>query len=53
MWRNRAADTLHLARPGVDIEAKAGDVIIVANTNIHAGTVRAGTSQRVDFRVDC
>ena len=29
-----------------------GDVIIVNNTNVHAGTVRAGTSQRVDFRVD-
>jgi hypothetical protein len=27
-------------------------VIIVNNTNVHAGTVRAGTSQRVDFRVD-
>ena len=50
MWRNRARDAMHLARPGVDIGARAGDVILINNTNIHAGTVRAGPSQRVDFR---
>ena len=43
---------MHLARPGVDICAKAGDVILLNNTNIHAGTVRAGSPMRVDFRVD-
>jgi hypothetical protein len=52
MWRNRARDSMHLARDGVDIAAKAGDVVIVANTSIHAGTVRAGPHQRIDFRLD-
>eukprot|EP01050_Picozoa_sp_SAG11_P003761 SAG11_NODE_220_length_12154_cov_92.233347_10_plen_584_part_00 len=53
MWRNRAADALHLLRPGVDIAARAGDVILMNNTNIHAGTVRAGShAPRMDFRVD-
>jgi len=40
MWRNRSRDSMHLPRPGVDIMAKAGDCILVANTSIHAGTVR-------------
>ena len=52
MWRNRARDSLHLSRPGVDISARAGDCIIVANTSIHSGTVRAGSAKRVDLRVD-
>eukprot|EP01043_Picozoa_sp_COSAG02_P029558 COSAG02_NODE_1844_length_10683_cov_622.961357_10_plen_215_part_00 len=52
MWRNRSRHEMHLARPGVDICAKAGDVILLNNTNIHAGTVRAGSPMRVDFRVD-
>ena len=29
MWRNVAADGMHLARPGVDVCARAGDVIII------------------------
>jgi hypothetical protein len=52
MWRNRNRDAMHLARPGVDVCARLGDVILVNNTNIHAGTVRAGSPRRVDFRVD-
>ena len=52
MWRNRARDTMHLARPGVDVCAKAGDAVLVANTSIHAGTVREGSHQRVDLRLD-
>ena len=52
MWRNRTRDSMHLARPGVDICARAGDVIIINNTNIHAGTVRAGSPMRIDFRLD-
>lgn len=52
MWRNRSRDSMHLARPGVDICARAGDVIILNNVNIHAGTVRAGSPMRIDFRLD-
>jgi hypothetical protein len=52
MWRNRSRHDMHLHRSGVDIYAKAGDVILLNNTNIHAGTVRAGSPMRVDFRVD-
>ena len=36
----------------MDIAATAGDCILVANTSIHAGTVRAGSARRVDLRVD-
>ena len=52
MWRNRSRHEMHLARSGVDILAHTGDVILINNTNIHAGTVRAGSPMRVDFRVD-
>ena len=52
MWRNRAADSMHLARPGVDVAATAGDVVILNNTSIHCGTVREGPSQRIDLRID-
>ena len=52
MWRNRSRGSMHLPRPGVDIAARAGDCIVVANTSIHSGTVRAGSSKRVDLRID-
>lgn len=45
-WRNR-----HMPE-GVDCVARAGDVIIINNNNIHAGTVRQTEAQRVDFRLD-
>ncbi len=37
---------------GVDCVARGGDVIIINNNNIHAGTVRETEAQRVDFRLD-
>lgn len=45
-WRNRYIPQ------AVDCIAGAGDVIILNNNNVHAGTVRQTDVQRVDFRVD-
>ena len=46
MWRNRYFPE------GVDVCAKAGSVVLVNNSNIHAGTVRSSPTERVDFRFD-
>ena len=44
-WRN-----MHLP-DAVDIHVKAGDVIILNNSNIHCGTVRRTTQARRDVNV--
>ena len=44
-WRN-----MHLPE-GIDIHVKAGDVIILNNSNIHCGTVRRTDKARRDINV--
>lgn len=45
-WRNA------WIKEGVDILCEVGDVIVLNNSNIHAGTVRTTDQHRVDFRID-